>query len=480
MRKFIFLLVFSFLILNAVVPAMAQDNQQENTYYSVLFNEKEIPPDFTAKLESCGAELVYAVPEIGFAQIKGDCSTLPKVKRLPSVMAVSPSISVSSPKVEGVKLQDVLSKKIKLHKRSLWELQWDIKRVTENGASYKLGTGSHDVVVGIIDSGIDRDHPDLKGNLLPGSKNFVPAGGFRGTEPGETGNPGDFDDLTGHGTHVAGAIAANGNMLGVAPDVGIRAYRVFGKAGAESAWIFAAITAAADDGVDVISMSFSGFDIKGQYFYTDPVTGEKMALGNDVADFLGYKRAVQYAMDKGCLVVAAAGNGPINATNKKEVTDYLNAAYGGNGLSFEGAGFEIPGTIPGVITVSATGPDDNLALYSNYGPGFVDIAAPGGDIRLYNQYDFNEYSEEDFFNAVLVKEFCMSTWVDGGYFWNVGTSMATPKVSAVAALIIDKYGKMDPTKLAKIIRKKSVEPVTGKNKSYYGSGYVNAVNALTD
>jgi subtilisin family serine protease len=116
-----------------------------------------------------------------------------------------------------------------------------LKESTNNGKSYELGTGSHDVVVGIIDTGIDRDHPDLINNLLPGSKNFVSKGGYQGTESEETGNPDAFDDKDGHGSHVAGSIAGNGEMLGVAPNLGIKAYRVFGKSSAETAWVVSAI-----------------------------------------------------------------------------------------------------------------------------------------------------------------------------------------------------------------------------------------------
>jgi lantibiotic leader peptide-processing serine protease len=447
-------------------------NEQEH-YYSILLHEEHVPENFKQQLTNAGVEIVYEVEEIGFLQVKATADEFEKIRTFGQVAIANPAVSWEVPEVEQIPL-DAES----YTNSPLWDLQWDIQRITQNGASYELGTGSHDVVVAIIDTGIDRDHPDLVVNLLPGSKNFVPEGGFRGTEPEETGDPNAFDDKHGHGSHVAGSIAANGNMVGVAPNTGIRAYRVFGTGSAESAWIYEAMIAAANDGADVISMSLGGFDILGQVFYVDPVTGEKIKLGNDVADFLAYQRAVQYVTEKGSLVVVAAGNDGINATNKREVTDFLNAEYGGDGFYFQGAGFEVPGTIPGVITVSATGPNDELALYSNYGPGFIDIAAPGGDYRMYLEYlangTFDQYLEQQLYR----NEFTLSTSENGGYYYSIGTSMATPKVSAVAALLVDKYGKMEPHKLAELLRKKAVDPVKAQEKKVFGAGHLNALNAL--
>ncbi|SFG22018.1 Serine protease, subtilisin family [Desulfotomaculum arcticum] len=478
MKRIITLFLSVAFVIGMILPNMACAGIQENTCcYSVLFNENKIPNDFNAKLAACAGEITYTVPEIGFAQVNGDYKIFSELKSLPSVSLINPSVSWSMPKVKENGMKSNLT--LDTDQSSLWDLEWDIKRVTENGASYLLGTGSHNVVVGIIDSGIDRDHPDLLANLLPGSKNFVPAGGYRNTEPDETGGIDAFDDKTGHGSHVAGAISAHGKMLGVAPDTGIRAYRVFGESLAETAWITAAITAAANDGVDVISMSLGDFAVKGQVFYTDPLTGEKVALGNDIADFAAYKRAIQYAINKGSLVVLAAGNEGINLTAKGKVTDYLNSVYGDDGLSFVGAGFEVPGTIPGVVTVSATGPDDALALYSNFGPGFIDIAAPGGNISGLLEYQQNGKLDEYYDKQLYKNEFCFSTDNQGGYAYNVGTSMAVPKVAAVAALIIDKYGKIGPRKVAEMLYKQSVEPVRGKEQAYLGSGRLNAVKALT-
>jgi subtilisin family serine protease len=462
-----------------ILPDISQAAVQENTYYySVLFNENKVPGNLSARLASCGGEIIYTVPEIGFAQVKGDNKIFSELRSLSSVDLVNPSISWSSPEVgeNGLKRDLTLDP----DQAPLWDLEWDIKLVTENGASYHLGTGSHNVVVGIIDSGIDRDHPDLVANLLPGSKNFVPAGGYRNTEPDETGDPGEYDDQLGHGSHIAGTIAAHGEMSGVAPDTAIRAYRILGESFAETAWVTAAMVAAANDGVDVISLSLSGFDLKGQVFCPDPLTGKKVALGNDLADFLAYQRAVRYAINKGSLVVAAAGNDGLNLTAKGNVTDYLNSVYSDYGLNFVGASFEVPGTIPGVVTVSATGPDHTLALYSNFGPGFIDISAPGGNILEFLEYQQNGKLDEYFERELYKNEFCLSTDNQGGYSYNAGTSMAVPKVAAVAALIIDKYGKIGPRKVAGILCKESVEPVNGKERAYFGSGRLNAVKALTD
>ncbi|MEJ7371217.1 S8 family serine peptidase, partial [Staphylococcus caprae] len=76
-----------------------------------------------------------------------------------------------------------------------------------------ISEGTHNTTVGIIDSGINKQHPDLKKNIID-SKNFVPKGGINGKETYETGDINQTNDLTGHGTSVAGQIAANGYMKG--------------------------------------------------------------------------------------------------------------------------------------------------------------------------------------------------------------------------------------------------------------------------
>ncbi len=476
MKKVLSLVVVLTMLLGLMLPTGAVFANVEMKSYSVLFTESSLPATLEQDLEAMGAELVQSVPQIGFAQVRAPKSSIKALKGLAGVQVVNPSIKWALPQAERIQVTETA--KEMTDGAYFWDRQWDIQRITENGASYELGKGSHDVVIGVVDTGIDPDHADLVGNLLPGSKNFVPAGGYAGEEPYETGDINAVNDLHGHGTHVAGSIAANGGMLGVAPEIGFRAYRVFGKGSAESAWIINAMIAAADDGVDVLSMSLGGFDLLGQTFYTDPETGEVEKLGNDVADFTAYKRAVQYVQQKDIVIVVAAGNDGIDCTNKSEVTAFLNAEYGEDGYEFRGAGFNVPAIYPNIVTVSATGPNDILALYSNFGAGFIDIAAPGGDYRVYMEHKANGTFDEYLVQKLYYNEFCFSTGEDGGYYYSVGTSMSAPKVSAVAGLLIDKYPDLPAKEIAKMLKTNGVDSVNGNEKKIFGNGHLNAVKAL--
>lgn len=281
--------------------------------------------------------------------------------------------------------------------------------------------------------------------------------------------PTNIEDTNGHGSHVAGSIAGNGRILGVAPNIGIKCYRVFDATGSSpSDRIINAIIEAAKDKVDVISMSLGGFDARPKYTYTDPESNQTYRL-SDIADYLAYERAVKYAVSQGVVVVASAGNDTLNCTNKAEVTDFMNEEYGPLGYKFIGASINVPAVLPGVITVSATGPNKTLASYSNYGPGFIDVAAPGGDV--YDETDPNWY-----------KDLCFSSYKDGRYAWMAGTSMAAPKVSAVAALIIDqnkaKGINLTPSQITNKLYRTSVDMGKKGTDSYFGHGTVNAYNAL--
>ncbi|BAL91699.1 putative subtilase-family protease [Actinoplanes missouriensis 431] len=201
--------------------------------------------------------------------------------------------------------------------------QWALPKIKATTA-WTTSTGAG-VTVAVIDTGVDANHPDLTGKVLPGYDMINKVAG--GTTDGN-----------GHGTHVAGIIgAATGNGIGisgVAPDAAILPVRVFDAKGAGyMSDVAESIVWAADHGADVINMSLGS-------------TGKLDALAD----------AVTYARGKGVTVVAAAGN----------------ERQKGSPVSY-------PAAYPGVIAVAATTAADTYASFSNAG-GYVDVAAPGDAI----------------------------------------------------------------------------------------------------
>ncbi len=293
--------------------------------------------------------------------------------------------------------------------------------------AWDLTTGSDQVVVAVIDTGVDYKHQDLKENIWinEAEKNGQPGvdddgNGYvddiYGYNFSDTDNlsPDPLDD-NGHGSHCAGTIGARGNdasgVVGVNWKVKIMPVKFLGAAGGgtlESAIL--AIDYATKMKANILSNSWGG-------------GGESQLL----------KEAIQRSADAGALFVAASGNDGVN-------TD-LNPHY--------------PSTYPvdNILSVAAIDNQGELASFSNYGRRTVQIAAPGLNI--------------------------FSTFMDGGYEWLSGTSMATPHVSGVAALLL----AQEPTLSAADLKKRIM--TTGKflpslrNKVTSG-GLVNAFNALTN
>lgn len=330
------------------------------------------------------------------------------------------------------------------------EWRWDIDEVTNNKESYKIEKGTHDVKVAIIDSGIDFNHPDLKNNIISTGKSFVP--GENSTE-----------DNLGHGTMVAGVIAANGNIKGVAPEIGIVPYKVFKDGTADSSWIIEAIVEAANDDMDVINMSLG--------------TYKSLKLKEDQATIKAYKKAIKYANKKGSLVVASSGTEGFDLTSPKNLATQLGKE---NDVLIHLPG----GGTKGVITVSATNNKQKLADYSNFGSQ-INIAAPAGDYG-------DEFETE---GKIKLKAMTITTYptsipqsllsqqvgFEHGYEFMIGTSLAVPKVTGVAALIIseykEKYGKKPSVKQVENYLYKGVNKVNLPNNQI-GEGITNAHKSL--
>jgi lantibiotic leader peptide-processing serine protease len=445
-------------------PAKAE----ETSSYYLLTYKGSIPTDFKTKIQLAGGTIERVIEEIGVVEAKSsDPEFLSDIKKDKNVQAADQELSVYlEEELNPADGKPITS--IPQNAPNYYDYQWDVKRITNDFKSHDINAGNHDTVVGVIDTGLDFNHPDLKANAdLAGSKTFV---------PGTT----DAWDQNGHGTHVAGSIAANGKVFGVGPELKVRAYRVFGATGgAQQSWITDAIVAAANDGVEVINMSIGGWRWMAHNL------GEK----GDSASMVAYHRAVQYATQKGVTVVVSAGNDSRNLNSLHDMQSYWKERYG---LDIIGPSRVVPAQIPGVVTVSSSNQwsTDSIAFYSNYG-SVIDVAGPGGDNGpvydgLYRQDPKGDYlNKRDFLYRTL------STWPTylpnnsltpnlNGYALLHGTSMAAPKVAGIAAVIKAEHPEYSPAQVQAVLRKTAEDFGKPGQDPLYGSGEANIYNALTE
>jgi subtilisin family serine protease len=356
-------------------------------------------------------------------------------------------------------------------------LQWDMDMIHATAEeSYAVNTGNPDVLVGIIDTGIDASHPDLAPNFDADlSRNFttdIPLiDGPCNQEPDHScEDPADVDE-GGHGTHVAGTVAAALNGLGiagVAPNVSL----VNLRAGQDSGFFFlfetlAAYTYAADHGIDVVNMSFFT-DPWWANCPNNPLDSPEEQLEQRTTIQLS-NQALDYAHANGVTLIAAEGN---------EHTDLGNPTYDALSPDYPPGSEEVRDNITNdclviptegnhVISVSALGSTGRKAYYSNYGLEQTVVSAPGGDRReffgtpLYNTAGLRVLStypaelamEEKLITrnfkprsplAVVDCQGKPSQSTCGVYAYLQGTSMASPHATGVAALIISAIGSYDP------------------------------------
>ena len=425
--------------------------------YVVITKSLTLPADFEKKLSAYG-QIISSMPEIGEVVVKPTVSNFEmKVAKLLEVQAVTPDLVAKWIDPISFISESKQSGKGK-PAGSYFSLQWGLDAINAPEA-WNAGYTGRNAKVFILDSGIDAEHPDLAPNLNTAlCTSFV---------PGEDYNVQDGKYFN-HGTHVAGIIAAVSNsfgVTGVAPDAEIVAVKVLSEytgSGAFS-WINAGIVYAANNGADVVNMSL-GATLNRNGFYLD----ENDVLQKVPAVYLqnlivAQQRAVDYAFKKGVVIVASAGNDGINSDGDASL-------------------FIVPAELQNVIAVSATAPDywypdylnktpdpdfDIPSSYTNYGKSLVDIAAPGGDFDFYPM-DFYYY------------DMVLSTTSEG-YAWAAGTSMASPHVAGVAALIIARNGgEMDPLEVSKKLYNTADKLEGNGISAYYGNGRVNAFRAVTE
>lgn len=312
-------------------------------------------------------------------------------------------------------------------------------------AAWDKQTGNPDVVVAIIDQGVDYNHPDLAQNM------WVNTAELEGTSGVDDDGNGFVDDIYGynfgdntgavvgqyHGTHVGGTVAAlTNNAVGVSGIAGgsgsgdgvrlmsLAVFGVYSQGGFENSFVYAA-----DNGAVIAQNSWGGgsrslvLEDAIQYFI------ERAGFDNSDANFANN---IQTGPMAGGIVIFAAGNS--NTTNP-------DVGY--------------PASFEPVIAVASTDHNDRKSNFSNYGE-WVDISAPGSDI--------------------------LSTFPDNTYSIISGTSMACPHVSGVAALIVSEFGGpgFTPDQVRGRLLE-SADDISATNPSYMGllgSGRLNAANAL--
>ncbi|MCU1544330.1 MAG: peptidase [Microbacteriaceae bacterium] len=364
----------------------------------------------------------------------------------------------------------------------LASLQWDMQQIgaTADG-SYRYEPGKKGVLVGILDTGVDGTHPDIAPNFDAAlSRNFtvdIPFDANGDVIDGPCEEEADRSctdaanvDEDGHGTHVASTIASpiNGiGIAGVAPNVTI----VNLRAGQDSGYFFLqpsldALTYAGRNGIDVINMSY----------YVDPWL---FNCANNPADspedqqeqrtiVTAMQRALDFARNRGVTLVSAAGNGNTDYTkvlSDSSSPDFASVpgevAYTRDMLD-PASCVSMPSEGNGVIAVSSTGPSLRKAYYSDYGNGYVDVAAPGGDAYDTPTGDLDygsqilaaypeslaiangEVDENGEPTVPYVLKSCDAAGTTCGYYQYLqGTSMASPHAAGVAALIVSKYGLPD-------------------------------------
>lgn len=481
--------------LAAPTSAGAGPGRQAQREYIVLYSKGASLAAARAGVAAAGGTLVRENQAVGVATVRSSRSDFASVAaRSAAIAGVAGNRSIgSAPSGSGARQKPNQVEKLgrvrgasaagkptrAVRAEPLAPLQWDMRQIDATATgSYKVERGERGVRVGIMDTGIDGSHPDVAPNFsrrlsrnftvdIPVDANGNEIDGPCAEEPDNScTDPADVDENE-HGTHVASTVGSPLNGLGiggVAPKVTL----VNVRAGQDSGFFFLqptvdALTYSGDVGIDVVNMSF----------YVDPwlfnCLNNPADAPEDQAEqrtiIAAMQRALNYAHRHGVALLSAAGNGS---------TDYTKPSIDPTSPDFADEPGEAPyertidpdtcTSMPSegrhVITVSATGPSTRKAFYSDYGHGYVDVAAPGGDT-----FDNPSNTNDDTLGilAAYPKAIALAReelnpdgtpavpWVvrdcKGSvcayYQYLQGTSMASPHAAGVAALIVSKFGRRD-------------------------------------
>ncbi|HSL64025.1 MAG TPA: S8 family serine peptidase [Gaiellaceae bacterium] len=410
--------------------------------YVLLYKQEATPADVGVRVAMAGGTLVARYDAIGVAIAESDSSTFTQaVGNDARLAAVAASTAIARLNPLDARLAEAPPGDLPnapATPDSLASLQWDMRQIHAFEA-HEITGGSPAVVVGDIDTGLDKDHPDLVQNI-----------DFARSVSCETGapntDPAAWDDHNGHGTHTAGTIAAADNgfgITGVAPNVKVAGI----KSSNDDGYFFAHMV--------VCSFMWAGsqhLDVTNNSYFMDPYLYNCRSSAEQRVLWQAAKRAVSYAQRQGVTVVASAGNQADDLAHP--TIDVISPDYPPGSeeeREITNACVVVPVELPGVVAVSAVGNtvqvdgDDDAtdylkSYYSSFGVGVVDVTAPGGD------FYYGRGTDGGPFGLVL------STWpaeIGGSrrvfegaavYRYLQGTSMASPHAAGVAALIVSRFG----------------------------------------
>jgi subtilisin family serine protease len=473
------LVVGALMLVSAVFASTASAGK-----YIVLYKQESVASDAAQRIANAGGSLVASYPQIGVVIAQSDSASFSsnllrdnRIEGAHSTAGFSVKLNGDGLEANGPPLGGLPSSPADDFAEPLFPLQWDMRQIN-TPAAHAITGGSREILVGDLDTGLDFTHPDLAPNYDAANSADCSSGAPTPLLPG--------NDVFGHGTHTAGTIAAAANgigIIGVAPNVRI-----------------AGIKSSNNDGFffpEMVVCSFMwaathGVDVTNNSYFADPWYFNCKNDPEQRAIWKAESRAIKFAMRQGVTVVAAAGNFSDDLAHPTQ--DILSPDTDPNPppRDISNACVVIPVEVPGVIGVSADGNRKIKSFYSSYGSGVVQVTAPGGDSIL-------QRTPEAPNGRVL------STVPGGGYAYAQGTSMATPHVTGVAALIASQYGPMSPGRMGAMVNQSTESFAcpdaatlalyapfpsfsngapqvctggTGYN-SWYGHGQVNALSAIT-
>jgi subtilisin family serine protease len=453
-------------------PVPAVPAQESSAQYYVAF-KGGMPSDLASRVAALGGSVVDVVADLKVAivgNLTPDAAAALAKQADVADMAEDPLVVPDGPAkrtaYRGSVPAPVPNSTTHPELAGAFPYQWNLRVIGADLAWQAGELGSPSVRVAMIDSGIDPTHPDLAG-LVDASRStsFCPAetAAVAAEFPGYPA----WTDLAGHGTWTASIVSSNAHLAaGVTSRTTLMSVKALGLLPCPSSALFRAIYYATDAGADVLNLSLGvpvGVSKRGRQGF-----------------FRFYKYAAQYALVKGAsAVVVAAGNSGLD-------------------LDHNGDDFTILCDVPGVICVSATGPTDSgpqllgpfvnidaPAFYTNYGSAAINVAAPGGNGVL----DANgnlvsagwvwgacASTDREIVAGVLVPGFCSSA----GYtlLGSLGTSASAPHVSALAALLVNRYGHQQKGQVQSAIQNSADDRGKPGQDPFYGRGRINVARAL--